>query len=65
MRTIYVVSDSELEGIKRNKRQAEVKNIEASHMRLEENNQARVKILNDLKNELHEEFKALAPAEKT
>ena len=36
MRTVYVVSDSQLEEIKRNQRQEELDNIEASRKRLEE-----------------------------
>ena len=62
MRTIYVVSDSQLEEIKRNQRKEELENIEASRKRLEESYQARVKALNDREHELQEEIKALAPA---
>ena len=36
MRTVYVVSDSQLEEIKRNKREEELENIETSRKRLEE-----------------------------
>ena len=35
MRTVYVVSDSQLEEIKRNQREEELENIEASRKRLE------------------------------
>ena len=42
MRTVYVVSDSELEEIKRNQREEELQNIETSRKRLEESYQARV-----------------------
>jgi len=64
MRTVYVVSDSQLEEIKRNKREEELENIEASRKRLEESYQARVKVLDDREHELQEEIKALAPAKK-
>ena len=64
MRTVYVVSDSQLEEIKRNQREEELENIDASRKRLEKSYQARVKILNDREHELQEEIKALAPGKK-
>ena len=64
MRTVYVVSDSQLEEIKRNQHQEELDNIETSRNRLEENYQARVKVLEEREHELQEEIKALAPAKK-
>ena len=64
MRTVYVVSDSQLEEIKRNQREEELENIEASRKRLEESYQARVKVLDEREQELQEEIKALAPAKK-
>ena len=64
MRTVYVVSDSQLEEIKRKQHQEELDNIETSRKRLEENYQARVKVLDDREHELQEEIKALAPAKK-
>ena len=64
MRTVYVVSDSQLEEIKRNQREDELENIEASRKRLEESYQARVKVLDERENELQEEIKALAPVKK-
>merc|ERR1712224_1141484 len=64
MRTVYVVSDSQLEEIKRNQREVELENIEASRKRLEESYQARVKVLEEREHELQEEIKALAPAKK-
>ena len=64
MRTVYVVSDSQPEEIKRNKREEELENIEASRKRLEESYQARVKVLDEREHELQEEIKALAPAKK-
>ena len=64
MRTVYVVSDSQLEEIKRNQREEELENIEISRKRLEESYQARVKVLDDREHELQEEIKALAPAKK-
>jgi len=63
-RTVYVVSDSQLEELKRKQHQEELDNIEASRKRLEENYQARVKVLADREVELQEEIKALAPAKK-
>ncbi len=63
-RTVYVVSDSQLEEIKRNQREDELENIEASRKRLDENYQARVKVLDDREHELQEEIKALAPGKK-
>jgi len=64
MRTVYVVSDSQLEEIKRNQREEELENIETSRKRLEESYQARVKVLNKREHELQEEIKALAPVKK-
>ena len=64
MRTVYVVSDSQLEELKRKQHQEELDNIEVSRKRLEENYQARVKVLADREVELQEELKALAPAKK-
>ena len=64
MRTVYVVSDSQLEELKRKQHQEELDNIETSRMRLEENYQARVKVLKDREVELQEELKALVPAKK-
>ena len=64
MRTVYVVSDSQLEEINRNQREEELENIEDSRKRLEESYQARVKVLDEREHELQEEIKALAPAKK-
>ena len=64
MKTVYVVSDSQLEEIKRNQREEELENIETSRKRLEESYQARVKLLDKREHELQEEIKALAPAKK-
>ena len=64
MRTVYVVSDSQLEEIKRNQREEELENIETSRKRLEESYQARVKVLDEREHDLQEEIKALAPAKK-
>ena len=63
-RTVYVVSDSQLEELKRKQHQEELDNIEASRKRLESNYQARVKVLADREVELQDELKALAPAKK-
>ena len=64
MRTVYVVSDSQLEEIKNKQRQEELDNLEASRKRLEENYQSRIKILDERRHELQEELKELVPAEK-
>ena len=64
MRTVYVVSDSQLEELKRKQHQDELGNIEASRKRLEESYQTQVKVLADREVELKEELKALAPAKK-
>ncbi len=63
-KTVYVVSDSQLDKIKREHRQEELHNLEASRKRLEENYQARIKIIHEREHELHEELKALAPSAK-
>merc|ERR1712078_836490 len=60
-RTVYVVSDSQLEELKRNQRQEELDNIEDSRKRLEESYQARIKFLDERQNEIKEELKALSP----
>ena len=64
MRTIYVVSDSQLEEIKRKQWQEEFDNLEAFRKRLEETYHSRIKIIDEREHELQEELKALAPAEK-
>ena len=43
IRTVYVVSDSQLEEIKRNKREEELENIKTSRKGLEKSYQARIK----------------------
>ena len=63
-RTVYVVSDSQLEELKRNQREEEPENIEASRKRLEESYQSRVKVLDEREHEIQEEIKALSPAKK-
>ena len=64
MRPIYVVSDSQLEEIKRKQRQEELDNLEASRKRVEERYQSRIKLIDEREHELQEELRALAPAEK-
>ena len=64
MRTVYVVSDSQLEELKRKQHQDELDNIEVSRKRLEQSYQTRVKVLADRKVELKEELKAIAPTNK-
>ena len=60
-RTVYVVSDSQFEELKRNQRQEELDNIEDSRKRLEESYQARIKVLDERQNEIKDELKALSP----
>ena len=64
MRTVYVVSDSQLEQIKRNQRQEELDNIELSRKRVEETYQSKVKILDEREQELQEELKSLASSKE-
>ena len=61
-RTVYVVSDSQLDELRRNQRQEELDNIEDSRKRLEESYQARIKVLDERQNEIKEELKALSPS---
>ncbi len=63
-RTVYVVSDRQLEEIKRKHRLEELDNLEASRKRLEESYQERIKIIDEREHELQEELKELTPAEK-
>ena len=63
-RTVYVVSDSQLEELKQKQNQEELDNLVESRKRLEANYQSRIKILDERETELKEELKALAPAEK-
>ena len=65
MRTVYVISDSQLEEIKRKQRKEELENLELSRKRLEENFQSRIKIIDEREHELQEELKQLAQVEKT
>ncbi len=64
MRTVYVVSDSQLDEIKRKQRQEELDNLEASRKSLEESYQSRLKIIDERENELQKELKELTPAKK-
>ena len=64
MRTVYVVSDSQLVEIKRTQRQDELDNLESSRKRLEETYQSRIKIIDEREHELQEELKALAPVKE-
>tara|TARA_Y100001968_G_C19156150_1_gene618541 strand:+ start:264 stop:527 length:264 start_codon:yes stop_codon:yes gene_type:complete len=61
MKTVYVVSDTQLEEIKRKQRQKELDNLEASRKILEENYQSRMKIIDEREHELQKEVNALAP----
>ena len=59
-RTVYVVSDSQLEELKRNQRQEELDNIDDSRKKLEESYHALIKVLGERQNELYEELKVLS-----
>ena len=60
-RTVYVVSDSQLEELKRYQRQEELDAIEDTRKRLEESYEARIKVLDERQNEIKKELKALSP----
>ncbi len=64
MRTVYVVSDSQLEEIKLKQREEELNSVEASRKKLEESYHSRIKILDEREQELQEEIKTLAPGKK-
>ena len=63
-RTVYVVSDSQLEELKKRQQQEELDNLAESRKRLEANYQSRIKILDEREHELQQELKALTPSEK-
>ena len=63
-RTVYVVSDSQLEELKKRQHQEELENLAESRKRLEDNYQSRIKILDERETELKEELKTVALAEK-
>ena len=56
-----MVSDSQLEVLKRKQRQEELDDIEDSRKRLEESYQARIKVLDEHQNERKDEFKTFLP----
>ena len=60
-RTVYVVSDSQLEELKRNQRQEELDNIEDIRKSLEELYKTRLKVLDERQNEIKKELKVLSP----
>jgi len=64
MRTVYVISDSQLEELKHKERQDELDNIDVARKRLEKTYQSRLKVLVEREHELQEEIKALAPVTK-
>ena len=59
VRTVYVVSDSQLEEIKVKERQEELDNLETSRKRLEANYKSQIKIIEERESELEKELKAL------
>ena len=64
MRTVYVISDSQLEDLRRKQNQEELDNLESSRKRLEENYHSSIKRIDEREIELKEELKALAPSKK-
>ena len=60
-RTVYVLSDSQFEELKRNQRQEELDNIEDSRIRLEESYQSLIKVPDVRQDKIKEELKALSP----
>ena len=60
-RSVYVVSDSQLEELKLNQRQKELDDIGDIRKRLEESYKARIKVLDDRQNEINKELKVLSP----
>ena len=63
-RTVYVVSDSQLEELKQQQSQEELDNLVESRKRLEDTYQASTKVLDEREHELKNELKALAPVKK-
>ena len=63
-RTVYVVSDSQLEELKKRQSQEELDNLAESRKRLEANYQSRIKIIDEREHELQEELKILVSAEE-
>ena len=61
-RTIQLISDSQLEELKRKQRQDELDNIEDSRQKLEESFHSRIKVLDERQNALKEELKQLSPS---
>tara|TARA_Y100001968_G_scaffold321510_1_gene356090 strand:- start:1551 stop:1811 length:261 start_codon:yes stop_codon:yes gene_type:complete len=59
VRTVYVVSDSQLEEIRRKERQEELDNLETSRKRIEANYKSQIKIIEEREGELAKELKAL------
>ncbi len=64
MRTVYVVSDTQMEEIRRKQRQEELDNLKASRKKLEKTYQSRIKIINEREHELKEDLKELAAGEE-
>ena len=64
MRTVYVISDSQLDEIKRTQRKEELDNLEASRKKLEKTYQSRIRIIDEREHELQEELKVLAKEEE-
>ena len=60
-RTVYVVSDSQLEELKRNQRQEELDDIEDTRKRLEESYKTRIKVLDERQNEKKRNLRLCRP----
>ena len=64
IRTIYVISDSQLDEIRRTQRQGELDNLEVSRKRLEETYEPRIKIIAQREQELQDKLSKLEPRGK-
>ena len=64
IRTVYLVSNSQLEKIKQNQRKEELENIKDSLKSLGKYYQSQVKVPDEGKQELLEEFKVLTAAKR-
>ena len=62
MRTVYVVSDSQLEELKRKQHQEALDDLGTSRKRLEESYQAQLKAIDQREGEIKKELKALTAA---
>ena len=64
IRTVYVVSDSQVDEIKRNQCLDELNKLEISRKKLEDLYKSRIVIIDERKHELQEEIKSLSSQKK-